>query len=127
MAAGEDQAQAVVFEQLALLGDALIWQLGLFVQRLKAALPTQVVDGLEAPGRDQPGARVVRYTALRPLLDRTAKGLMQRLFGQVEIAEQANQGGGDSSRYSRAIRSVTGGDIDMRFSSTNTYVAQYCS
>jgi hypothetical protein len=61
-------------------------------------LPTQVVDGLEAPGGDQPGTRVVRHTALRPLLDRTAKRLVQRLLGQVEITQQADQGGEHAAR-----------------------------
>ena len=54
--------------------------------------PAQVVDGLEAPSGNQPGARVARDTVARPLLDGGDEGVVQGLLGQLEIAEQADKG-----------------------------------
>ena len=56
------------------------------------------VDRLEAAGRDEPRARIVGHAVARPLLDRRREGVVQRLLGEVEVAEQADQRGEDAAR-----------------------------
>ena len=92
VAAGEDQAQAVVLQMLAIPDLALGERFGAVLQGLEARLTAQLIDSFEAPSGDQPSAWIGRHALNRPLLQSGTKGLMQGLFGQVEIAEQANQG-----------------------------------
>ncbi len=56
-----------------------------------AGTPAHGVDRFEAAGRDEPRARVVGHTVARPLLDRRGEGVVHRLFGAIEIAEQADE------------------------------------
>ncbi|MCY1366810.1 hypothetical protein D9M69_537160 [compost metagenome] len=95
VAASEDQPQAIVFHvfitpvgllQFLQLRD----QQGL--RRGKACAPAQGIDGLEAPGGHQPSPRIVRHAVTLPAFDRDEKRLVQGLFGEVEITQQANQG-----------------------------------
>ena len=66
MAAGEDQAQAVVFDALGVGPGSRVddrdvgLRALLVVERLEALLPAQAVDRLEPSRRHQPGARVRR-------------------------------------------------------------------
>src|SRR3990172_33662 len=60
--------------------------------------PAKCVDGLEAAGRNQPGARVGGNTLAWPLLHRHSERVVQRILGQVEIAQQSYQGGEDPPR-----------------------------
>ena len=46
--------------------------------------------------RDQPGARVPRDAGTGPLLDRGRECVVQRLLGEIEIAEEADQRGQDT-------------------------------
>ena len=55
------------------------------------ALTTDPVDGAVAGGGDDPGARVVRESRLRPALERRRKGILHRVLGAFEIAEDAGQ------------------------------------
>jgi hypothetical protein len=48
---------------------------------VEAGAAAQGVDGLEAADRDEPGAGIVRYPALGPLLQRGREGVVQRVFG----------------------------------------------
>ena len=80
----------VVGDRVDLLGDV--------VDRVEARLPAQAVDRLEAPGRDEPGARIGRHAVARPLLERRAKRVVQRFLGEVEVAEQAHQRREDAAR-----------------------------
>src|SRR5690606_10390921 len=48
-------------------------------------------NGLEAAGRHQPRPRISRYAVARPLRQRGGKGIVQRFFSQLEIAEQSDQ------------------------------------
>ena len=95
VAAGEDQAQPVVLDALRLEERRVLCArvVRVEVQRLEARLPAELVDGLEATRGHEPCARVRRHAVARPLLERRAEGLVQRLLGQGEIAEQADQGG----------------------------------
>ena len=53
------------------------------------------VDGLVPGGLDDPGARELGDAGGPPLVHGGRKGFLRRLFGQVEIADQADQGGDD--------------------------------
>ena len=96
MAAGEDQPQPIVFDAVVDgsegVGGACGDPLGeLRQRRVEARAPAHGVDRLEAAGRDEPRARVVGQPLARPLLDGRGKGVVHRLFGAIEIAEQADQ------------------------------------
>jgi len=56
-------------------------------------LPPEPVDGLVAGGRDDPTARIRRHTGHRPALEGDDEGLLHRLFGEVDVTEEADQGG----------------------------------
>ncbi len=60
-------------------------------RRVEAGAPAHGVDRLEAAGRDEPRARIVGHAVARPLLDGRRKGVVHRLFGAIEIAEQADE------------------------------------
>ena len=57
----------------------------------KDCIAADTIDRLVAPGIDQPGSRILRHAARRPLLQRGGECFLPRLFGQIEIAEQADQ------------------------------------
>ena len=105
MAAGEDQAQAVVLDRLGLRrllgGDRLDLAV---VERVVARAPPDAVDRLEAPGGDEPCARIVRNAFGGPLLERGAEGVMQRFFRDLEIAEQAHECGENAPRFGAVER-----------------------
>ena len=58
----------------------------------------QNVDRFETAGRDQPRERVGGQPVARPPLDRGRERFVQRLFREVEITDQANQGGKNTAR-----------------------------
>jgi hypothetical protein len=72
------------------------------VQRLLGAVETlsaaQGIDSPQAPGADEPRAWTVGHSVSRPLQDGGAERLLQRLLGEVEIAEEAHEGREDSTR-----------------------------
>ena len=63
--------------------------------------PAHAVDRLEAAGRNEPRPRIGRHAVARPLLQRRREGIVQRLLGEVEVAEQADQRGEDAARSER--------------------------
>ena len=65
----------------------------------------QTVDGFVAGGLDDPGSREFRDAGGPPLVDGCRKGLLRALFGEVEIADHADQGGDDPAPI-RAIDCV---------------------
>jgi hypothetical protein len=104
MAAGEDEAQAIVvdghvvgcgvglpgFERRELLFDDGLSaeQLGLLAQALT---PAQSIDGpIAGRGRD-PRTGVGRKSTLRPDLERADVGVLDGLFGKVEVAQDPDQ------------------------------------
>ena len=58
---------------------------------IEARLLAHAVDRLEAPGRNQPGERIGRHAVLRPLRGGRDEGVVHRLLGAIEIAEQPDQ------------------------------------
>ena len=102
VAAREDQAQPVVFDDALFergrriaIGGRIV-HLG--VERFETRLATDLVDGLEAPRGNQPGARVLRHAFGRPFFERRAKGFVQRFLGEIKIAQQADQRCQDRAR-----------------------------
>jgi hypothetical protein len=67
-----------------------------------APTSTQPVDGFEPAGRDQPRARIGGCALGRPLFDGRGERILQRLLGEIEVAEEADQGREDAARL-RAI------------------------
>ena len=57
---------------------------------VESGAPPNCVDGLEAAGRYEPGARIGGHAIARPLLQSCPESVVQRLLGDVEIAEQAD-------------------------------------
>ena len=97
MAADEDQPQHVVVEGcIHHLVRGLRVELDLVRQLLllaaKIDLPPHPVDRLVARDIDQPCARVGRRWRIRPAFQRHRERVLQGFFGQVEIADQADQG-----------------------------------
>ena len=103
VAAGEDQAEAVVFDALVLVCHAGcrdgLELLGHAAQRgIEPGVPPQLVDCLESSGRDQPRARVLRHAFARPRVERRRERVVHRFLGPIEIAEQPNQRGQHAAR-----------------------------
>ena len=98
MAAGEDQLQPLVGKgrllHLVLHGLGHLEQARLLGERAVAA---QAVDRAVAGGDRQPGARVGRRAVARPALGRDRERLLRGLLGEVEVAEEADQGGEDAA------------------------------
>src|SRR5213076_1214236 len=69
----------------------------LLERRVEPGAPAHCVDGLEAAGRDEPRPGIGGYAITRPPLYCCGKGVVQRFFGEVEVAEQADQGGEDAT------------------------------
>ena len=61
------------------------------VDRVEAGAPADAVDRLEAARGDEPRHRVGGDAVARPLLDGGPERVLHRLFGEVEVAEQADQ------------------------------------
>ena len=95
MTTGENQTEPVVHHVMRFLR-RFYRKLDFFMDFAPA--PPQPVDGLEPAGRDQPRARVRGCTLDRPLLDRRRERILQRLLGEIEIAEETNQGREDTAR-----------------------------
>ena len=57
---------------------------------VESGAPANCVDGLETAGRHEPGARIGGHTIARPLLQSRPESVVQRLLGDIEVAEQAD-------------------------------------
>jgi hypothetical protein len=96
VAAGEDQPQPFVAHGslLVLLGlVAGVQQRGLGVAILARRLAPQPVDGAVARGRDDPARRAWRQAGVGPALHRGRERVLDRLLGDVDVTEDADQGG----------------------------------
>jgi hypothetical protein len=58
-------------------------------------IAADAVDGPVAGSGDQPGARVGRRALAGPALGGDGEGLLNGLLGEVEVAEEADQGSED--------------------------------
>ena len=103
MAAGEDQPQPVVLHTVVVYvgggRDAVAQAIGQRRERgIEPGAPAQLVDGLEAPGGDEPRPRLGGHAFGGPALHCGRERVVQRLLGQIEVAEQADQGGKNAAR-----------------------------
>ena len=120
MAAGEDQAQRVVADLLAFVpargtvGNGLDAIGDVALERLEAGASPDAVDRLEAAGRDQPRHRIRGNAVARPLLDGGLERVLHRLFGEIEVAEQADQGRQDLARVAPVERGHDRADLRRR-------------
>src|SRR5271155_1802926 len=113
MTAGKNQPQTIVFKAVLFSGIGpfprtrlrfeIVHQLVL--RRIKSCPSTQSINGFESGRRNQPGSRVAGHSTPRPQAQRSRKGFVHRLLGQIEIAQQADQSCQDSSRL-HAIKGV---------------------
>ena len=98
MTAGEQQLEPFIGDHrvFGLVHNAL---LGDEQRRLggEAALATDAIDRAVAPGADEPGDRVGRLAVARPPFGRDRKRLLGGLLGEIEVTEEADQRGEDSS------------------------------
>src|ERR1700674_3985782 len=94
VATGEDQAQPVIAHD-ALLGRFALGmqQDGLGVTVLAGRLPAKAIDRPVAGGGDDPARRTGRQSTGWPSLHRRREGVLDRLLGNVDVAEDANQHG----------------------------------
>lgn len=117
MAAGENEAQAIVFERFLIEGNRV--DRGFQLPRelldgcIEARPPAQHVDRFEAPGGNEPRERVGGQPVARPFLDRGREGFMQCLLGQVEVTDETNERGQDPSRVRPIERLNPVGDRDL--------------
>ncbi|MNC87358.1 hypothetical protein D3C83_30790 [compost metagenome] len=70
----------------------------MIVQRIEARAAADGIDRLEAPGRNEPRPRIGGDAIARPVLEGGTERLMQRFLGEIEIAEEPDQGGEDAPR-----------------------------
>ena len=88
------------------------------VERIEPRAASQAVDRLESSGRNEPGAGICGNAVARPLLERRPERVLQRFFGDVEVAQQADQrrehapGMGDIDLIHRFVYGVDRGHGD---------------
>ena len=93
VAAGENQAQAVVGNHLGVLGCLIRRKQGQGLGLgLIAGAAAQTVDGFAKGHPDQPGHRVLRHTGTRPMNQRRGGGVLQGVLGQLKVADTGNEG-----------------------------------
>src|ERR1019366_4541349 len=107
MTAGEDQAQPVV-AHWALLGPltAGVQQSGLRVPVLLGGLLAEAVDRPVTGGGDNPSRRARGQPGGWPPLHRRGERVLDRLLGDVDVAEHASDLGGGDGRHGRYQPSV---------------------
>ena len=94
MAASEDEAKLIVFHGLNLFRLARCEELMCLPVPLVAfALSSQQIDGPVSGGGDDPTRRAGRDPGLGPAANCFDKRLLDRLFGEVDVAETTDQGG----------------------------------
>ena len=104
VAAGEDQPQAVVGELVGVTARsspsarAARARPASSVFASSVALAAQAVDRAVAGDARDPGAGIVRHAVARPALEGDDEGVLDRLLGEVEVAEDADQGRDRPSR-----------------------------
>ena len=111
MAAGEDEAEAIVFDFLICVRcfvDARFEvECQVSLRGVESRPLAHRVNGLETRSRYEPGAGVFRYASLRPGVQGGSESLMHGLFGKIEIAEQAHQSRQNPARFG-SIKSLYG-------------------
>jgi hypothetical protein len=94
VAAGEDEAEAIVFN----FGIAIAFRLGnkplqFRIAFAKTGVASQPVDGFMAGRADDPRARIRRYAAAIPLRESGGESLLHHVFGEIEVLQEADERG----------------------------------
>ena len=101
--AGEDESEPVVVHVAHRLGpgssSASRRQRGLDVAVMARRLTTQAIDRTVAGRRGDPAAGIRRQPVRRPPLARDHERVLDRLFGDVDVTEETDQGGDDSTGF----------------------------
>src|SRR5512137_3016956 len=111
MTARKYQAQPIILKAVLFIGPFRRTPLRLEIshelvlRRIKSCPSTQSINGFKSGRRNQPWARVAGYSTPRPQAQRSRKGFVHRLLGEIKITEQADQSCQDSSRI-HAIKGV---------------------
>src|ERR1039458_402468 len=99
MTAGKNQAQPVVFKAVLFIfigpfrQTPLHFEMSreLVLRRVKSCPSTQSINGFESGRRNQPWSRVAGYSTARPQAQRSRKGFVHRLLGEIQISEEAHE------------------------------------
>jgi len=93
---GEDESEAIVFDLLVI--SFRRWRhvrreslRHLDELRVEPGAASHAIDGLEAPGGDEPGTRVRGDPLLRPALHGGCECVVERLFREIEVPEQPDE------------------------------------
>src|SRR5882724_524064 len=111
MTAGKNQAQPIILKAVLFIGPFRRTSLPLEIshelvlRRIKSRPSTQSINGSESGRRNQPWPRVIGYSTAGPRAQRSRKGFVHGLLGEIKITEQADQSCQDSSRI-HAIKGV---------------------
>lgn len=119
MAAGEDEFELVVRELVVAGGRggfAAMQRVGdVILGGVEPLAATNRVDGLETRGRDQPGARIRRDAVHGPALQGGAEGVVHRILGHVEVAEQADERRENAAGFRAENGVKVGANLDRRW------------
>src|SRR5690606_38024340 len=98
VAAGEDEPEAVVGHGVVVRLRVVVRERDVCVslrqcrlRRVEPRVAAQLVDGLESSRRNEPRASIGGDPVSGPLLERGGKSVVQRLLGEVEITEEADE------------------------------------
>ena len=95
MAAGEDEAEPVILHRPFLLSRCVLGceDQSLTLEGATSRLAAQVIDGPISRGRRDPATRVRRQSLDGPLSKSEGERLLDRVLGDVDVAEDADQCG----------------------------------
>ena len=118
VAAREDEAQQVVLDGVGRRylggGECRLRQRPDVRRRhLETSAATQPIDRLEASRRDQPRTGVVGHAIVPPALEGDREGLVHRLLGEIEVAEQTDQCREDAARLVAVQRIDRGAQLPL--------------
>ena len=104
MAAGKNQAEAIVFEGVVFFAghfgrERLRFEMAgeIVLRSGEAGAAAQGVDGFEAGGGNEPWARVGGDSTFWPEAQGSGEGFVHGFFGKIKITEQTDESGQDSS------------------------------
>ena len=70
-----------------------------FMLTLEELIPAKVIDGAMFGSGHKPGARIVRQTRFRPLLERGNEGVLGEFFSQTHISDHPGKPRDDPGRF----------------------------
>src|ERR1700690_1622476 len=107
MTGNEEEAQQVV-ANIVVESGIEVWHGQLFrskltaqflVLALKPGASAEGINGAMLGGGHEPGAGVVRYAGLGPLLKGRDQGVLREIFGEADIAHDSREAGDETWRF----------------------------